>query len=131
MGNDVRCTADAGGGIVTMLGDLIASTCNPKATCSRNIKRVLAVATRTYHVNITVGIKDSRNARFQNTIAETQQFVNGYATHLQGRQQGRNLFVGVFTLSDTNQNILHFFTRQLLVVQHPVQDVFHCLCHII
>ena len=65
-----------------MLGDLVACAGNHKATCSRNIKRILAVATRTYHVNITVGIEDSWYTRLQNTIAETQQFVNGYATHL-------------------------------------------------
>ena len=128
--DDIRGTTDARRGIVAVLGDLIARAGNHKTTGRRDIKRVLAVATRAYHVNVAVGIQDGGYPRLQDTVAEAQQLVDRDTTHLQGGQQGGNLFRGVFALRDTHQDILHFLTSQFLVVQHPVQDVFHCLCHI-
>ena len=69
-----------------MLGDLVACTGNHKTTGGRDVEGVLAVATSTYHVYVAVGIEDGGNTRLQNAIAEAQQFVNCYTTHLQGRQ---------------------------------------------
>ena len=112
-----------------MFGHLIASTGDDEAGGGGDVEGVLTVATGANDVDITVGIEDSGNTRLEDTIAEAQQLVDGDATHLQGSQQGSDLFGGILTLSDAYQNILHFFTREFLVVQHPIKDVFHCLCH--
>ena len=128
--DDIRGTRNGGGSIVAVFGDFVTCTGNDKTTGGRDVKGVFAVTASTYHVDIAVGIEDGRNTRLQNAITETQQLVDRYTTHLQGGQQGGDLFVGVLALRDTNQYCFHLFTGQLLVVQHPVQDIFHCLCHI-
>ena len=114
--NDIRSSTDAGGSIVSMFGNLIAGTGNHKTCGCRNIECVLAVTTRSYHVDITVCLKNSRNTRFKDAVTETKKFVNGYSPHLQTGKQSRYLLVGVFTVCNTNQDCFHFLTSQFLVV---------------
>ena len=128
--NYVRGTTDGSSGVVTVLGHLVTSSCNNETSCGRDIKGILTVTTSTHNVDIAVSVENCWYTCLQDTVTEAEQFVDGDAAHLQGGQQGCDLLRRILTLSDTNQNILHFFTRQFLVVQHPVQDVFHrLLCH--
>ena len=128
--DDIRGTADTGRRIIAMLGHFITRTCNHKTSRSRDVEGVLAVSTRSYHVDIAVCLQDGRDAGLKDSIAKAQELIDGDTSHLQTGEQGGNLFVGVLTVGDTNQNRFHLFTSQFLVVQHPIQDVFHCLCHI-
>ena len=117
LGNHVGCSAGRRGGIVAVLGHLIAGTGNDEAAGGRAVEGVLAVAASTYDVDITVAMQGNGNASLQDTVAKAKQFVDGDAAHLQGREQSSNLFVGVLAVGYANQDVLHLFTSQLLVVQ--------------
>ena len=115
--------------IVAVFCYLIACAGNDETGGGRDVEGVFAVATRTYYIDIAVAVEDGWYACFQNAIAETQEFFYGYTSHLQTRQQRCNLFVGIFTLSDTNQNGFHLLTGEFFVVQQPKEVAFHCLFH--
>ena len=120
LGNHIRSSARRCGGIVAVLGHFVSRTGNHKACRSRDVKRVLAVATCSNHIDIAVAIENGRHSCLQNTIAEPQQFVNRDTSHLQGGQQGGNLFVGYFTLRDTHQNVASLLTGENLVIEHAI-----------
>ena len=108
-----------------MLSHLVTSTSDDETRGGRDIESILAVATRTDHVDVAVTIEDGRNACRQDTITETEQFIHRHTTHLQSGEQGCDLFLRELTLGDTHDDVLGFLTRKFLVVQHSVQDVLH------
>ena len=114
-----------------MLGYLITGTCNHKTSRGRDVEGVLSVSTCSYHVDIAICLQDGRDTSLQDTIAKAQELIDGDTSHLQTGEQGGNLFIGILTVGDTNQNRFHLFTSQFLVVQQPEQVAFHCLFHIV
>ena len=112
-----------------MLGYLVTCSGYHETTGCRDVKGVLAVTTSAHNVYISVCIENGWYTCLQDAITESKQFVHCHTAHLEGGQQGRNLFGWIFTVRDSNQYHFHFLTSQFLVVQHPVQDVFHRLCH--
>ena len=128
VGNHVRCSAGACGCIVAVFGHLIARARYHKAGSGGDVERVFAVASRAHHVYVAVAVEQGGHTGLQNTVAKTEQFFNGHAPHLQGSEQSRYLFVGELTLGNSQQNVASLFAREVLVVEHSVQDVFHC-CH--
>ena len=61
--NHITGTTDARGRVITVLGNLVASTGNNETRRCGNIKRVLAVAARTNDIYVAVAVEDSGNAR--------------------------------------------------------------------
>ena len=130
MGNHVRCSADGGSGVVTVLGYLIARTCNHETAGGRDVEGVLAVAACSYYVDVAVAVENGRYTRLKNAVAEAKQLVDGHTAHLQTCEQCRDLLVGIFTLGDTNQYGLHLLAGELFVVKEAEEVAFHCLFHI-
>ena len=123
--DDIAGTAYRRGGIVTVLGYLVARTCNDETRCGGYIKSVLAVTACSHHIYIPVAVKERRNTRSQYTVTESQQFIHRHTPHLQGGKQGCDLLVRKLALSDAYNDIFGFLTLKFLVIQYSVQDVFH------
>ena len=123
--DDVGSTTHRSCSEVTMLSHLISCTSNDETRSSRDIESILAITTSTNNIDISVTIEDGRNTSLQNTITETEKFIYSHTAHLQTSKQGCNLFLRKLTLSNSQDDILGFFTGQLLVVQHSVQDILH------
>ena len=87
-----------------MFCHLVAGSGNNETSGGRDIKRVLAVAASTDYINISVCLQDGWYTSFEDTIAESKEFIYCNTTHLQTCEQCGNLFVGVFTLCDANQD---------------------------
>ena len=114
--DDIAGPTDARGGIVSMLGHLVAGPGDDKAGCRRNVERVLPVATRPHDVDVAVAIQGDRNAGGQDSVTKTKKFVDRNATHLDGGEQRRDFRIGELLLRDTDQDGLRFFTGEHLVV---------------
>ena len=125
LGDDVGGTRSRRGSIVAVLGHFVASPGDDEARGSGDVERVLAVAASAHHIDIAVAVEGHRHACLEDAIAEAQQLVDGDASHLQGREQRSDLLVGILTLGDAHQNVLHLFTCQLLMVQELGQNLFH------
>ena len=127
--DDVRGTTYTGRGVVAVLGHLITRTCNHKTGGGRDVEGVLSVSSGSYYIDVPVCFQNGRYTGLQDTVAEAQELIDGDTSHLQTGEQGGNLFIGILTVRDTNQNRFHLFTSQFLVVQQPEEVAFHCLFH--
>ena len=115
--DDIAGAAHRCSGIVAVLCHLVAGTGNDEASCGGDVERVFTIAARADHVDIAVGIQNGGHTGFQNAVAEAQQLVDRYAAHLQGSEQGGDLFGGELILRDAHEDILHLLTCEHFVVQ--------------
>ena len=115
--NDVRGTADTRRCVIAVLGHLVAGTCYDETGRGRDVKGVLAIASRADYVDITVGLQDGRYARLEDSVPETKQLIDRHTTHLQGGKQCRYLFVWVFAVRDSDKNRFHLLARKQFVIE--------------
>ena len=115
--DDIAGAAHRCSGIVAVLRHLVASTGNDETSRGGDVERVLTIAARADHVDVAVGIQNGGHAGFQDAVAEAQQLVDRHPTHLQGSEQGGDLFGGELILRDAHEDVLHLLTCEYFVVQ--------------
>ena len=120
--DDVGCATDARRCIVAVLSHLISCACDDEAGSGRDIERVLAVATCSYHVDVTVAVEGHGDTRRKDTIAEPQELIDSNATHLDSRQQRSNLCIVELTLCDSNEQLFGFLTGKFLVIEELIEN---------
>ena len=96
----VAGAAYGGGAVVAVLGHVVACTGHHEAGAGGDVECVLAVAARADDVNGVDVAKVHRHARGQESVAESDDFVNQCPAHLEHREQRRNLRFGVLSVGD-------------------------------
>jgi NAD-specific glutamate dehydrogenase len=110
--DDVRRTTHTRCREVAVLGHLISRSGDDKARGGRDVERVLAVASRSHHVDVAVAVEWHEHSGLQDAIAKAKQFIDCNAAHLYAREQCRNLRVGEFAMRDGDEQLLGLFTFQ-------------------
>ena len=124
-GYHVGGSAHTGGGIIAMLGDLVAGAGDDEACRGRDVERILAVAASAHHVDIAFAVQRGLHAGLQYAVAEAQQLVDGHSAHLYGGKEGRNLLGGIGVAGDACQDVLGLFAAEPFLAEHTRQIIFH------
>ncbi len=125
VGYHVGRSAGACGRVVAVLGHFVACSGYHEARRGGYVERVFAVAPGAYHVDVAVAVERHGHSRLQYAVAEAQQFVNGYAAHLQCGEQGGYLFLWIFAARDAHKYVFCLLACEFLMVEHAVEYVIH------